>query len=92
MAVECCFSLVTGLTVHHWGRYSVRCLVRRLARHLARHPARRPCHDRDDGDASLDRSSMVVPASQRSSRFRRGVLQDPTAWLAQVNVHALPLG
>jgi hypothetical protein len=88
VAVEYGFSLVTGLTVHHWGRRSVRC----LARHLARHPAHRPCHDRDDVDASLDRSSMVVPASQRSNRFQRGVLQDPTALLAQVNVHALPLG
>jgi hypothetical protein len=59
---------------------------------LARHLARRPCHDRDDVDASLDRSSMAVPASQRSSRFRRGVLQDPTASSARTNFHALALG
>jgi hypothetical protein len=35
---------------------------------------------------------MVVPTSQRSNRFRRGVLQDPTALLAQVCFHALALG
>ena len=35
---------------------------------------------------------MVVPASQRPNRFRRGVLQDLTALLAQVCFHALALG
>jgi hypothetical protein len=34
---------------------------------------------------------MVVPTSQRSNRFRRGVLQDPTALLAQVCCRALAL-
>jgi hypothetical protein len=67
-------------------------MVRPLARHLARRPAHHPCHDRDGADASLDRSSMVVPTSQCSNRFQRGVLQDPTALLAQVNLRALRLG
>jgi hypothetical protein len=35
---------------------------------------------------------MVVPASQRSNRFRRAVLQDPTALSARTNFHALALG
>jgi hypothetical protein len=35
---------------------------------------------------------MVVPTSQRSNRFQRGVLQDPTALSARTNFHALALG
>jgi hypothetical protein len=35
---------------------------------------------------------MVVPTSQCSNRFQRGVLQDPTALLAQVCCRALALG